>query len=62
MKKATGIEKRSAILYARVKPSSKAYITVLADRHEISESQALDWVIEAHKCEREAKKSASHKK
>lgn len=48
MSKKMGIERRSAILYARVKPSMKKHVQYLAKLEAISESEALDAIILFH--------------
>jgi hypothetical protein len=44
--KKMGIEKRTAILYARVKPSSKLRVQKLAKRYGLSESEAINKIFE----------------
>lgn len=49
MKKLKGIEKRTEVLYVRVKPSSKTYVQKMSKKHKVSESQYVCAVLQAEK-------------
>lgn len=54
--KTLGIEKRSAILYVRIKPSLLAYVKTEAKKYKVLPAKLIEAILETHHANNHAKK------